>query len=188
MAKRATPLAFLVFVLIGAAAEAQGNARLRTIAPAPPEGSCPRTPITCNSTVEGSIADTDCQLASGARADLYALMVPPASFWAEGVKELPTQVDPHWLLESKRTMVSVSMTSTALDSYVVFEQSSALEAVPEFMSGPLPVVARDDNGGGGTDAKLSLAAVGGPWVVVPQGKKRGLTGAYTLTVSCTPPQ
>jgi hypothetical protein len=131
------------------------------LAPAPPEASCARTVIACNTSLSSSIEETDCKISSGVHADVYGLEL------------------------SDKLFVTILMDSPDLDSYLVFREERALQPIPKWSNRPLPITVQDDNGGGGTSSRVAVAAEPpGLWVLTAKGKKRGAHGQYTLTVKC----
>jgi hypothetical protein len=154
---------FIWLVLAGRAASGlQGATRI--VVPAPPEASCERSLIDCNTSLNGKIEETDCKISSGVQGDVYGLKVPPGMF------------------------VTVSMDSPDFDSYLVFREERGLEPIHELVNQPLPIAVEDDNGGGGTNSRVAIAAnPPGLWIITARGKKAGSHGQYTLTVKCENP-
>lgn len=157
---RRTALFFAGLMLSGLAVSGQ-QSDLPIIAPAPPEASCARTAIACDTSVDGSIEETDCKISRGSYADVYELKA------------------------SEKLLVTLQMHSAEFDSYLIFREERGLQPVPAMDNRPIPVMVHDDNGGGGTNAQLSAATEPpGLWIITAQGKKRGSHGPYTLTVKC----
>ena len=72
-------------------------------------------------------------------------------------------------------MLSVTMTSTAFDSYL-------------HVHGPNGEDMQDDNTGGGQNARIQQAVpVGGSWRIWANSRAQNETGAYTLVITTTPP-
>ena len=131
------------------------------IAPAPPEASCARSVVACNTTVNGTIEEADCKLSSRLHSDVYSLEVPT------------------------KQAVTLLLSSSEMDSYLVFREERAMEPIRSWGNGPLPITLEDDNGGGGSDSRVAAAIEAqGIWFVTVRGKKPGSKGKYTLTVKC----
>jgi hypothetical protein len=79
------------------------------------------------------------------------------------------------------------MDSAEIDAYLVVREIHGLEPIRAMGNGPLAVTVHDDNGGGGTNARVAVAVKRGLWVITAQGKKRGSHGSYRLTVKCDVP-
>ncbi len=155
---------FVWLALAGHAASGLQNAT-PIIAPAPPEASCERATVTCNTSLNGTLEETDCKLSSGLHGDVYGLEVPAKMF------------------------VTVLLTSPDIDTYLIFREERALEPIRAMDNRPLPVTLEDDNSGGGTNSRVATAPEPpGLWIITARGKKVGSHGRYTLTVKCENPK
>lgn len=70
--------------------------------------------------------------------------------------------------------ITASLTSSAFDAYLLLADPGS------------KVVAQDDNGGGGTNARIVFTLDStGDWAVIANSLAGGETGPYTLTLSCS---
>lgn len=160
--RRATTLILVCLVLAGSSLSGQ-QPRGAILSPPPPEASCPNTPITCGGSVTGSIEETDCKIANGSYADMYALKLPD------------------------KRLVTVDLASTDFDSLLIVRNEKAMQEIPAYGNAPLQILMRqDDNSGGGTNARVEAGAEWAPetWYLMARGKKGRSRGAYTLSVKC----
>jgi hypothetical protein len=153
-----TTLFFACLALAGPSVAGQQSGRPIAM-PSPPEASCTRTTIACGTSVTGSVDETDCKISPGSFADVYGLDVPEDMF------------------------VALLMSSSEMDSYLVFREERALQPLPVVMDYRMPVTVQAESGGG-TNARVATAADKGLWVITARGKKRGSHGQYTLSVKC----
>lgn len=160
--RRATTLFLAWLVLAGSSLAGQQPAGA-ILAPPPPEASCPNAPISCGASVTGSIEETDCKIANGSYADMYALKLPD------------------------KRLVTVDLASTDFDSVLIVRNEEAMREVSRYSNAPRQdLVRQDDNSGGGTNAQVEAGAEWAPdtWYLMAQGKKGRSRGAYTLSVKC----
>ncbi|MEA2559501.1 MAG: hypothetical protein QOH06_1005 [Acidobacteriota bacterium] len=152
---------FLAGLLAGSSLTGQ-QPGVPILSPAPPEAACPRAPIACGGSVTGSIEETDCKIANGSYADIYALPLPDKRF------------------------VTVEMASTDFDSFLIVRNEKAMKDIPAFGNAPLQIMIRDDdNSGGGKNARVEAGAENPDiWYVMARGKKGRSRGSYTLSVKC----
>ncbi len=103
----------------------------------------------CNQNLTGSLTTSDCTLGDGTYAKIY-----------------------HFT-GNAGTQVTIDMTSSAFDSYLILFDSS-------FTS-----VAQDDDSGGGTDSRIVYTLPrSGDWYVAANAFFVGSTGSYTLRLQC----
>lgn len=160
--RRATTL-FLAWLLLAGSSLAGQRPGGPLLSPPPPEASCPNAPIACGGSVTGSIEETDCKIANGSYADMYALKLPD------------------------KRLVTLDLASTDFDSFLSVRNEAGMKEIPAYGNAPLQVLIRqDDNSGGGTNARMEAGAEWPPdtWYVMARGKKGRSRGSYTLTVKC----
>ena len=153
----------LAWLLLAGPSLAGQQAGVPILSPAPPEASCPNAPISCGGSVTGSIEETDCKIANGSYADMYALKLPDKRF------------------------VTVELASTDFDSLLIVRNEKGMQDIPALGNAPLQILmTQDDNSGGGTNARVEAGAEWPPdtWYLMARGKKGRSRGAYTLSVKC----
>ncbi len=152
---------FLCGLLAGSALSGQ-QPGVPILSPPPPEAACPSAPIACGGSVTGSIEETDCKIANGSFADVYALKLPVKSF------------------------VTLDLASADFDSFLSVRNEKAMKEIPALGNAPLQILMReDDNSGGGKSARVEAGSERpDTWYVMARGKKGRSRGSYTLTVKC----
>jgi len=118
---------------------------------------CVRGNMTAGQTVNGSIADTDCDLGDS-YYETYVLKV------------------------AANRNVTITMESTQFDTFVWLLRLNSYNAAGD--SADISVIATDDDGGGGTNSQISNAALNAAsdYLVVANGFAYADVGTYTLRV------
>ena len=114
----------------------------------PPCTPTPQT-MSCNTTASGNLASTDCQLGDGERYDVYTFSGTAGQ------------------------QVTITMTSTAIDSWLaLFDPSGALAI-------------EDDDSGGGSNSRLTYTLTStGTWIITATSFAANETGNYSLQLQC----